>query len=171
MKLDWDTYFLGLAIFVSMKSKDRSTKCGCVIVGEDHEIRSTGYNGLPRWVDDNKEERHQRPEKYYWFEHAERNAVFNAALHGVKLTECTAYITGPPCADCARSLIQAGIQRIVIPSYHNMSTRTDDQWKDHIRVANDMFREAGIMVEYKPFPAHDFQDKLLESFGIYDPKH
>ena len=81
----WDEYFLTLCDAVALKSKDRSTKLGCVIVGVGHEVRSTGYNGFPRGVNDNVDARHQRPEKYKWTEHAERNAIYNAARCGVSV--------------------------------------------------------------------------------------
>lgn len=110
---NWDSYFMEMATLVASKSKDRSTKVGCVIVGPNNEVRSTGYNGFCRGVDDDNDDRHERPEKYLWTEHAERNAIFNAARNGIRMEDCTAYTTMFPCADCARSFIQSGIRRIV----------------------------------------------------------
>lgn len=75
----WDDYFIGLARKVSERSKDRSTKVGAVIVGPDKEIRSTGYNGFARGVDDEPEERQERGVKLLITPHAEVNAVCNAA--------------------------------------------------------------------------------------------
>lgn len=146
--LRWDRYFLKLAIVVSMKSKDRSTKCGCIVVGPDRSIKSTGYNGFPPGVDDNNESRHERPEKYFWTDHAEQTAVGFAAKHGTSLHGCTAYVTGPPCADCARALARAGIKRVVIPLKHNFRARMNsEQWKDHVRVTSELFSELGILYE------------------------
>ena len=51
---DWDKRFLELAFHIAGWSKDPSTKVGCVIVGEDREIRSTGFNGFPRGIDDDE---------------------------------------------------------------------------------------------------------------------
>jgi dCMP deaminase len=73
--MNWTNYFLNIAEAVKEKSKDQRTKIGAVIVGKDNEIVSTGYNSFPRGIDDDVEERQQRPEKYFWFEHAERNAI------------------------------------------------------------------------------------------------
>ena len=72
--MNWQTYFLNLAEAVKLKSKDENTQIGVVIVGKDNEIVSTGYNSFPRGIRDNIKKRQQRPEKYYWFGHAERNA-------------------------------------------------------------------------------------------------
>jgi len=79
----WVEYFQNLAHQVKLKSKDENTQIGAVIVGKDKEIVSTGYNSFPRGIKDNKKERQERPEKYFWFEHAERNAIYNAARIGV----------------------------------------------------------------------------------------
>jgi dCMP deaminase len=112
--MNWDTYFLQMAQLVSTKSKDRSTKVGCVIVGPDHEVRTTGYNGFCRGIIDDVDSRHERPDKYLWTEHAERNAIYNAARNGIQLAGCTAYVTLFPCADCSRAMIQSGIRKIVV---------------------------------------------------------
>ena len=65
--MNWTNYFLNIAEAVKEKSKDQRTKIGAVIVGKDNEIVSTGYNSFPRGIDDDVEERQQRPEKYFWF--------------------------------------------------------------------------------------------------------
>ena len=66
--MDWDEYFFGISDAIRAKSKDESTKVGCVIVGPNHEIRSTGYNSFPRGVIDSLPERQERPLKYSWKE-------------------------------------------------------------------------------------------------------
>ena len=109
----WVEYFQNLAHQVKLKSKDEKTQIGAVIVGKDKEIVSTGYNSFPRGIDDTIKERQERPEKYFWFEHAERNAIYNAARIGVSTKGCTMYLScGIPCSDCARGIINAGITRI-----------------------------------------------------------
>lgn len=120
--MDWDTYFMEMANLVSTKSKDRSTQVGCVIVGPNHEVRTTGYNGFCRGINDDVDDRHERPEKYLWSEHAERNAIYNAARNGIRIEDCTAYTTVFPCADCARGLIQSGVVRVVTRPINNQKT-------------------------------------------------
>jgi dCMP deaminase len=138
----WDDYFMDLAHHVSSRSKDRSTKIGAVIVGPDKEIRSTGYNGFPRKVDDNIEKRHNRPQKYLYTEHSERNAIYNAARCGIQLEGCIIYISGMlPCADCARAIIQSGIKEVVVET---LEMRED--WKEQMLVAKEMLDEADIEV-------------------------
>ena len=133
----WDATFLGLAERFARRSKDPSTKVGCVIVGPDREVRSMGYNGLPRGVED-LAERMERPAKYLWTSHAEENAVAQAARIGVSLKGCTAYITHLPCSRCARTLIQAGITDIVCGhGYTNMPG-------EEFQVADALLTEAGV---------------------------
>lgn len=145
MKLDkWDKRFMRLAREVASWSKDRSTKVGCVVIEPGtRAIVSVGYNGIPRGVDDDDEKRHQRPTKYFWFEHAERNAVFNAAMRGTTLRGCTIYVTMYPCADCARAIIQSGISKLVCPA-PDFEVRGD--WADSWRIASKMFGEAKVFV-------------------------
>lgn len=115
----WDLYFIKMAELVSTKSKDPSTKVGVVIVGEDNEVLSTGFNGFPRGVDEvNYPERWERPEKYSWVIHAEANAVANAARVGVSLKGGRCYInfTPTPCTGCATLLIQSGVSAIIGPN-------------------------------------------------------
>ena len=112
----WDKRFLDLAKQIAGWSKDPSTQVGCVVVGPDREIRSTGFNGLPRGIEDSEERLNNREIKYPMICHAEENAIMHAARTGISLKNCIAYVTWPPCTRCARSLIQAGISEIVYPS-------------------------------------------------------
>lgn len=132
-----ERHALNGARWVSEASKDPSTKVGCVIVGPDRELRSAGYNGLPRGVDDLRE-RMERPAKYLWTSHAEENAVAQAARVGVSMMGCKAYITHAPCCRCARMLIQAGIKEVLV------GPGTTSMPEDEFAVAQIMFSEAGV---------------------------
>src|SRR5690554_3205477 len=111
----WDGKFIGLTNHVAQWSKDKSRKVGCVFVNEKQAVLSMGYNGFPRGVNDDVKERYERPAKYMWTEHSERNAIYNAAYEDVSLRNSTAYVTFFPCTDCARSMIQCGVKRVVAP--------------------------------------------------------
>jgi len=138
----WSRRFLGLCDHIARWSEDRDFQVGAVIVGPDHEIRATGYNGLPRGVDDGDDTRFDRPsgEKFFWFEHAERNAIYNAARAGTALGGCTIYVNRFPCADCARAVIQSGIVRVVCPPRPENDGKLDHSFA----VAEIMLGEAGI---------------------------
>lgn len=138
----WDIRFLELAKHISGWSKDPSTKVGCVVVGEDREIRSTGFNGFPRGISDDNERLTDRAKKYPLICHAEENAIMHAARIGVALKGSTAFVTWPPCSRCARSLIQAGVREIVYPETDEIPER----WLEDFNISNGMLLEAGILV-------------------------
>jgi dCMP deaminase len=140
----WVEYFRNLAHQVKLKSKDQNTQIGAVIVGKDKEIVSTGYNSFPRGLKDDILKRQERPEKYYWFEHGERNAIYNAARIGVSTKGCTMYLScGIPCADCARGIINAGITRIFC---ERVDSTKGSHWNDSQERSWEMFDEAGVKV-------------------------
>lgn len=130
MSEDWRNYYMKMAFLVASRSKDRSMKCGCVVVGEGQTVLSTGYNGIPRSCRDDIDSRYERPEKYMWTEHAERNAIYNAARNGIKLLDATAYVTAHPCADCARGLVQAGISMVFYPTKDTDPFFLENRWDD-----------------------------------------
>lgn len=140
----FDQYFVDLARAVSTRSKDRSTKVGCVIVGPDNEIRSTGYNGFPRGINDDTPERHERPEKYLWTEHAERNAIYSAARVGIPLKGCRAYLPWFPCMDCARALVQSGIVELIATK----PDLNDPKWGEDFKRVGTLFAEAGVALRF-----------------------
>ena len=140
MMTDWDKRFLKLAKHISEWSKDPSTQVGCVVVGPDREIRSTGFNGLPRGIEDNDERLNDREIKYPLICHAEENAIMHAARIGISLKDCTAYVTWPPCTRCARSLIQAGISTIIYPE----NTEIPERWITDFNLSLNMLKEANI---------------------------
>mmetsp|Transcript_10417 Transcript_10417/g.18739 ORF Transcript_10417/g.18739 Transcript_10417/m.18739 type:complete len:407 (-) Transcript_10417:3-1223(-) len=138
----WSDRFLALSTYIAQWSKDPSTIVGCVIVGKDKEIRSTGFNGLPRGIEDTKERLEDRSLKYPLICHAEENAIMHAARIGVSVKDCEAFVTWPPCARCARSLVQAGIRRVVYPD----GVRIREAWASGCKAAVDMMTEAGVEV-------------------------
>ena len=142
----WVEYFRNLAHQVKLKSKDENTQIGAIIVGKDKEIVSTGYNSFPRGLKDYEAERQERPEKYYWFEHAERNAIYNAARIGVSTKGCTMYLScGVPCSDCARGIINSGITRIF---YERGDITKGKHWEENYDRSWTMLEEAGIDIQF-----------------------
>jgi dCMP deaminase len=144
--MNWDEYFINIAEQVKLKSKDEKTQIGVVVVGKDNEIVSTGYNSFARGINDDISERQDRPEKYFWFEHAERNAIYNAARIGVSTLGTTMYMTcGMSCSDCARAIINSGISKIVLRKGKGAK---GDKWNESSIRSIQMFKEAGVIVEY-----------------------
>lgn len=107
---EWDKYFMGIANEVAKKSKDPSSKNGCVIVDERHRPVSFGYNGTIQGADESKMTLSERPMKYYFAIHSEMNAVLFA---GRDLGGCTLYNKIATCENCLKYCLQAGIKRFV----------------------------------------------------------
>lgn len=128
---------------IAQRSKDQSTKVGALIIGPDGEPRSYGWNGAPRGSKADEDERAtQRPEKYFWMEHAERNAIYNAARVGTPLNGSSMLVTHPPCMDCARAIVQSGIKRVIwiAPTDQAFAER----WAEHAERIAKLFNECGV---------------------------
>lgn len=152
--MNWDEYFFELVHTVRTKSKDRSTKVGAIIVNQHNEIVSTGYNGFPRGINDDNEAYHERPLKYDITEHAERNAVYQAAAGRGGTRGCRMYLGFNPiqaiCTGCARAIIQAGIVEVIGP-YNVTFAGKGEQWKKNCRIAFYMLNDAGIVLKTVPW--------------------
>lgn len=148
----WDQYFMTLAYLAAMRSKDDSTHIGAVIVGPDNEVRSMGYNNFVRGINDYEEERYERPEKYHWFEHGERNAIYNASRVGIRTDCCKMYTQLTPCTDCARAIIQSGITEVIIHDLlesrnaHADPDSPHQKWNAAAKRSRIMFKEAGVSI-------------------------
>ena len=138
----WDKRWLEKAQQFADWSKDKSHKVGCVIIDKDNRLVTQGYNGFPKGIDDNIEERHTRPLKYDYTEHAERNAIYNAARIGVSIKNCTLYTQLFPCVDCTRGIIQTGITTLVTHKPDYTHHKYGEQWKRSM----EMLKESGVEI-------------------------
>jgi dCMP deaminase len=144
----WDEWFMQMVYLVASKSKDKSTKIGTVLT-RNNRIVSVGYNGLPSGVNDNVPSRYERPEKYSWTEHSERNSIFAAAKYGISTDGCTLYSQGIMCADCGRAVIQAGVKQVVVHRpFEQLFHTLSGQWDESCAISEAMFREAGVEVRW-----------------------
>jgi len=142
-KISWDDYFMTMVYLVSTRSMDEHTKVGSVIVNDLNVVMSVGYNSFVRGINDEVPERQIRPEKYFWFEHAERNAIYNA---GRNLRGCRMYTNGVPCMDCSRGVVQVGIKEVIVDKTWNEDNRS--KWQTHAKRTLEMFSEAGVAIRY-----------------------
>ena len=111
--INWNEYFMGVAILASKRSKDPNTQVGACIVDENNIILSTGYNGFPYGCSDDEFpwERSGEDTKYKYVVHAELNAILNA--RGKNLNNARIYVDLFPCNECAKAIIQSGIKEVV----------------------------------------------------------
>lgn len=134
---------MNLAREVSTWSKDPSTHCGAVFVGDAGQVLTQGYNGFPRNISDNKNDYLNRELKYQKIVHAEMNAIYNASRTGVKLVNSIVYVYGLPCCnECAKALIQVGVKQVVTSINDNI------RWRESCANAENLFKEAGVVLTY-----------------------
>lgn len=129
------------ALQVAWESPDPSTQVGAVIVNQHGGVLGEGCNEFPMGVR-YTEERLQRPLKYSFIEHAERNAIFDMLRNGRYDRGLVMYALWAACADCASAIIQTGIRTVYTHEFYT----GDTHWSDSTRVAFEMFAEAGVQV-------------------------
>ena len=141
--INWDEYFMGIALLSAMRSKDPNTKVGACIVDKDNKVISIGYNGMPAGVPEeelswNKGE--GLDSKYLYVCHAEFNAILNTR-NGSSVKGGTLYVTLFPCNECAKALIQTGIKEVVY---------LDNKYKDTtgVQASIRMLNLAGIKLRH-----------------------
>ena len=139
----WNIRFMQQAQLVSTWSKDPSTKVGCIIVSKNRFVLSEGYNGFPHGIADTPERLNDRTQKYPRVVHAEANAILNAGRNGAKIDDSILFVTAPPCPNCAKMLVQAGIREILYIDL-DKSKKNIPGWRDELVISFDMFDEAGI---------------------------
>ena len=141
-RIGWDRYFMKIAEVVAERSTCLRRHVGAVLV-KDKQILSTGYNGAPKGLphcrqvgclrEQLKVPSGQRHELCRGL-HAEQNAIIQAAVHGVKLENVTAYCTTMPCVTCAKMLNNVDVRRIVY----------ETDYPDEL--SRQMLREAGVEI-------------------------
>ena len=111
--INWDEYFMGIAMLAARRSKDPSTQVGACIVSKDNIIISTGYNGMPQGCSDDEFPwgREGEETKYPYVVHAELNAILNA--NGRDLRGSRIFVALFPCNECAKAIIQSGIREVI----------------------------------------------------------
>jgi len=136
--LSWEEYFMTLALVASMKSKDPSTQVGAVVAdNQTKKVISSGYNGFPRYLDDDKIPQ-TRPEKYLYVVHAELNAILHARR---ELNNCTLYATVFPCCECMKAIIQTGIKTVIY-----LNDLAGDDWLEAKKATSKMAELAGVTI-------------------------
>ena len=140
-RLKWHDRYLELAQQIASWSKDPSSKIGAIAVGSKGQVLAQGYNGFPRGIEDREIRFENKELKYRYVVHAEMNLIYNASYNGVSLDGSTVYVTGlPVCSECAKGLIQVGVQQVIMPTQEN----TPDKWVQSFKLSKELFEEAGV---------------------------
>ncbi len=113
--LDWDEYFMAIALLSAQRSKDPNTQVGACVANEQNKIVGVGYNGFPAGCTDESlpwaREGDFLDTKYPYVCHAELNAVLNSISRD--LTNCRIYVGLFPCNECTKVILQSGIKEII----------------------------------------------------------
>ena len=110
----WPEYFMELAEKLATRSTCDRASVGAVIVNSDNRIVSTGYNGSVANNPHCDDVGHTLRDGHCIATiHAEINAITYCAREGVALKGTTLYVTHFPCLNCTKSIIAAGITKVV----------------------------------------------------------
>jgi dCMP deaminase len=141
----WDEYFIQMIHLVGSRGTCDRGRSGAILV-KDKRILATGYVGSPIGLphcdevghdmhavtsDDGTTSRHCLRTA-----HAELNVIANAARFGVAINESTLYCKMLPCYTCAKTIINAGIKRVVAFRDYHASKKS-----------KAIFKEAGVKLE------------------------
>lgn len=146
--INWDEYFMGIALLSSLRSKDPNTQVGACIVNEDKRIIGVGYNGLPKGCSDTdfpwEREGDFLDTKYPYVCHAELNAILNSTK---SLKDCIIYVALFPCHECSKAIIQSGIKEIVYLSDKYTNTDSNKASKRMLDIAGVKYRKFEASIE------------------------
>lgn len=147
----WDEYFLKLAMLASERATCPRMHCGCVLV-KDKNVIATGYNGSIPGGDHCEDVGCLVINNHcVRTNHAEMNALMQAAKHGSPVSGATAYITNMPCTTCAKALIAAGIKRIVIFSDFHDTLATEFFAKTKVKIDKIAMPSKKIVYDIKNY--------------------
>jgi dCMP deaminase len=150
--------YLRNAYCLARHSKDSSNQNGSVLV-LDNKIIGTGNNNFSIGVEFTTARAENRPEKYRYFEHAERAAIYQAARAGERVFGSVMYTPWAACCDCARGIINSGVSILVV--HKERMSMTPPRWQDSVNEALDMLREAGVQITYFEGSIGDAPDVLV----------
>ncbi len=137
-RLSWDECLMQMAWLIGQRSSDPSTQAGACIANEKNVVIGLGYNGWPRGIDNDalpwEREGDFLTTKYAYVVHGEENAIYNASTD---VAGCKLYCTLYPCNECAKTIIQSGINEVIYMS---------DKYHDHQSwvASRKLFELAGI---------------------------
>lgn len=153
--IEWEDYFMVITKLVALRSKDPHHQVGSIIVDKKLRIVGTGYNGLPRGLQNEdfpwNREGSFSDTKYAYVVHAEQNAILNSFVES--LEDCTIYSTLMTCEKCVKMIIQSGIKKIIFSEYNYRE-------KEQNKAAEKMLASAGIEVVHKEKISEDVIKKI-----------
>ena len=138
--INTDKYFLDIARAVARQSTCLDKQVGCVIVSQDNQIISCGYNDAPSKCPEctRKSVCFKEKNGFCMATHAEINALIKA---GERAKGGYLYVTLEPCFECAKAIINAKISEVYYSQVngHNLRRKAEMQ---------HLFGLVGISLKY-----------------------
>ncbi len=132
-QLSLDKRYMRMAQIWAENSYCQRRKVGALMV-KDQMIISDGYNGTPAGFENCCED--ETGHTYPFVLHAEANAITKIACTSNSSKGATLYVTTSPCIECAKLIVQAGINRVVFSEHYRL--------QDGI----ELLKKAGIEVDF-----------------------
>jgi dCMP deaminase len=118
----FDKQYLRMARIWASNSYCKRRQVGALLV-KDNMIISDGYNGTPSGFENDCEDENNNSKAYVL--HAEANAISKVAKSNNSSDGSTLYITTSPCIECAKLIIQSGIERVVFSEKYRITDGLD----------------------------------------------
>lgn len=162
-----DIVFMEMCFAISKRSIDKSSKHGCLIVSEDGSILTGGYNNPIRNADDKNVPIDVYPDKYYYMQHSEVNAIYNAARNGIKIEKGIVYITGFPCTNCLSALIQTGCSKIIYGPVSCKNMTSIDVYENILKnqkIIIERFKYAEALFKENPYIEKIIRERIIKGY-------
>lgn len=162
-----DHIILGQCYREAVNSPDTSTQLGAVIMSPVGTLMSStmSHNGFVQgWQP--TEQDYERPRKYLVTEHAERRAIYKAAKMGIRLKGATLYCTWAACTDCARAIVESGIDRLV--RHYPPLDEATERWLESVSLGDQIMKQGGVELVNIVGPISE-AFPILRSGELFDP--
>jgi dCMP deaminase len=160
--------WMRMAYRYAAKSPDRSTQNGAVIISQTDSVvpslSGVGCNRFTRGVDPNDDAMHEKPLKYEIIVHAERAAIYDAALYGKDTCLCTMVCCWSPCAACAQGIVESGIETLVV--HQERTDATPERWKADVNRGLWILEKGGVRVHQLVGPVNAGVSVLFDGKSI-----
>lgn len=149
-RISWDELFLEMAYILTKRSSCLNSQIGAVLVTQDNDVISTGYNGSPAKLPNCSDLGVCRRREAPGYEsgknlhlcnavHAEANAILLAAKNGHATKGAKLYCTHQPCKECAKQIVNAGIVEVI---YAQVYPNNEESIK--------IMQQGGVRVKHRP---------------------
>jgi len=141
-----DIRLIGLmrdVITLAHDSVDPSTQNAAFLIDDTFNVRASAINQIPIGTY-HRDDMWERPNKYFFVEHAERNVIYKAAADGIKTSRLTMVCPFLACADCARAIVISGIRRVVRLKLKGNGVHPG--WMKSVLIGDEIMKENGVEI-------------------------